>query len=354
MNQIVEINKKARIRQEASEWLVRLEDGLDSEQETELINWLKLDQEHQNQLLDLASVWDDLGVLTELAPLFDNLPLNKLKPKDQARSQPMYAWGLGIIAALCVAIVSVFSYQNVNTPVATPELTQTDRTLQQLYATPIGENSRITLADGSIVSLYPDSEIVVTFSSGRRSVVLANGEAHFDVEPDSARPLSVTVSGRVITAVGTAFSVRKDSQEIEVAVDEGTVAVRDHTNKASPATLTPEPDDQDVSLNAGDVLKIIENKQNITKFDETEMENRLAWTKGMIVIDNQSLSFVISEFERYNHKKFLLADKAMANIKVAGYFSLGDIDALLVALENNFGIRSEHYQNDNTFVLSQL
>jgi len=311
MNQIVEINKKARIRQEASEWLVRLEDGLDSEQETELINWLKLDQEHQNQLLDLASVWDDLGVLTELAPLFDNLPLNKLKPKDQAP-------------------------------------------LQQLYATPIGENSRITLADGSIVSLYPDSEIVVTFSSDRRSVVLANGEAHFDVEPDSARPLSVTVSGRVITAVGTAFSVRKDSQEIEVAVDEGTVAVRDHTGKASPATLTPEPDDQDVSLNAGDVLKIIENKQNITKFDETEMENRLAWTKGMIVIDNQSLSFVISEFERYNHKKFLLADKAMANIKVAGYFSLGDIDALLVALENNFGIRSEHYQNDNTFVLSQL
>ena len=53
------------------------------------------------------------------------------------------------------------------------------------------------------------------------------------------------------------------------------------------------------------------------------MEDRLAWRKGMIVINDESLDFVISEFQNHSQKKILLADKKMAEIRVAGLLPIG-------------------------------
>jgi transmembrane sensor len=73
----------------------------------------------------------------------------------------------------------------------------------------------------------------------------------------------------------------------------------------------------------------------------------------MIVISDDTLDSVINEFSRHTQQKMLLADKKLGDIRVAGYFRLGDIDGLLLALEQNFGIRSVYYKDDDIFVLSQ-
>jgi transmembrane sensor len=221
----------------------------------------------------------------------------------------------------------------------------------RLFRTKIGQQREVKLDDGSVATLNTDTQIAVNFNKQQRIIHLLHGEAHFKVFKDAARPLKVLVSGKSVQAVGTAFSVRKNKgTEIEVAVDHGLVTVYQLSaysqQKSSPALKA--------SLDAGDVLIIADEEPSLIEYDLEQMEDRLAWREGMIVINDETLDYVINEFGRYSEQKVLLADRKMGEIRVAGYFRLGDIDALLVALEKNFKIRSEYYQKNKTFVLSQI
>jgi transmembrane sensor len=102
------------------------------------------------------------------------------------------------------------------------------------------------------------------------------------------------------------------------------------------------------------VLTIDDEQSHLSEYNVDQMEDRLAWREGMIVINDETLDYVINEFGRYSEQKVLLADRKRGETRVAGYFRLGDVDALLIALEKNFKIRSEYYQTTNTYVLSQL
>lgn len=372
MSEVLEFNKRARVRDEASLWLTRLQEGLSVTQETELAVWLSADDDHELALLDLATIWDELEVLTELAPLFEGMPISQSVQSHVNKSKRLRSpWvPFGIAASVFVAFV--FSAITINVPPnfnndfittsSTRDGAIQDRSLEptellkqvsthNIFKTAIGEQLELTLADGSIASLNTDTQIDVRFSADQRTIHLLRGEAHFDVFKDPRRPLNVLVSGKSVQAVGTAFSVRKKSNtDIEVAVDEGLVAVYQVKTMAGEDTESS----LKASLDAGDVLTIDNERPHLAEFELNEMEDRLAWRKGMIVINDQTLNYVINEFGRYSEQKVLLADRNMGEIRVAGYFRLGDIDALLLALESNFKIHSEYYQSTNTFVLSQL
>jgi transmembrane sensor len=358
MSDVVQINRKSLIREQASVWLVRLQEGLSKDQQAELSDWLAVDIAHNNELLELATLWDDMGVLIELAPLFDDLP-GRLA--GQAKTQQANHWSPGWAIASSMAALSVMALflltattSHITPPSDTVTLNDTPqlkpKIATQHYQTEVGEHSETRLSDGSLLTLNTNSHVVVDFNDQFRNIKLIHGEVHFAVAKDPSRPLSVMVNGKAVQAVGTAFSVRKNaSNELVVAVDEGKVAVFDQSDVVSgeQPILTS-------ALQAGDVLTIVGNTHNVVRLDGTEMEDRLAWRQGMIVINDDTLESVISEFSRHTKQKVLLADKNLGAIRVAGYFRLGDLDGLLVALEQNFGIRSVYYKEDDIFVLSQL
>lgn len=376
MNDVVQINKNAQAREQASLWLVRLQDGLSPEQEVALQAWLDADREHKSQLLELASLWDDMAILTELAPLFDGYP-NKCDKDSAAVDLAGHAgrassWPVRSIAAGIIVCVGVFlaftiandkqqdaviiSAQQSHTQKASTTVAQTGIN-EEHYRTRLGQRSEVLLNDGSVATLNTDSHIVVRFGEHSRDIQLLKGEVHFDVYKDPSRPLSVFVSDKMVRAVGTAFSVRKSlSNRLVVAVDEGKVAVHPANNKIIELSTQEHSESSKPLrfLQAGDVLTIINDEPNVEQFDSDEMQDRLAWKQGMIVIDDESLDYVLAEFSRYSHKKIVLADRGMGDIRVAGYFRLGDVDALMVALKQNFGIGSVYHKKDDTFVLSKL
>lgn len=73
MSKVVEFKKKQCVREQASVWLVLLQEGLNQVQQGQLEKWLGADRVHQKALMDLATIWDELEVLTELTPLFDGM-----------------------------------------------------------------------------------------------------------------------------------------------------------------------------------------------------------------------------------------------------------------------------------------
>ena len=371
MSEILEFNRTARIRQQASVWLARMQETMSSEQQQELVAWLEIDDAHGEHLLELATVWDEFEVLTELAALFEGLSISPSKTLG-AKQTVFASFGrhaasvlprIGLAACLFLAIgvywmhetPSFEWFKQISKKTEPSSLEQkpaeSTKEMVEVHKAAVGEHRVVSLNDGSVVTLNTGTLIKVSFSESQRTIHLLNGEAHFDVANDPQRPLKVMVSGKAVEAIGTAFSVRKKSEtNVEVAVDEGLVAVYQLKSLSSEFTKPL----LKASLDAGDVLTIDERGVELSEYDIDEMEDRLAWRNGMIVINDETLNHVIDEFSRYSEQKILLADRAMGEIRVAGYFNLGDMDALLVALERNFKIRSEYYQSNNTFVLSQL
>ncbi len=121
-------------------------------------------------------------------------------------------WAAGLAAALVLAAGVWWLAPNRSTE-------------PQRYVTAATRQQQIALNDGSVVNLNVSSEVSVRLTSNERHVTLANGEAHFAVAHDTARPFIVTAAGVSVRAVGTAFSVRVGAAGVEVLVTEGKVEV---------------------------------------------------------------------------------------------------------------------------------
>src|SRR5580658_10396570 len=75
------------------------------------------------------------------------------------------------------------------------------------FATGVGEQRLVRLADGSTVRLDTDTRIDVAMTGGARRVTLDRGQAFFDVMHDPARPFLVAAGPMTVRAVGTRFNV---------------------------------------------------------------------------------------------------------------------------------------------------
>ena len=111
-----------------------------------------------------------------------------------------------------------------------------DRPSSRTYSTVMGEFRRISLGDGSTLSLNTNSEAKVTFSAKNRKVELVRGEGLFKVARDTSRPFDVHAGSTVVRAVGTEFSVRlRDESSVDVLVAEGKVSINPPSSPTFPA-----------------------------------------------------------------------------------------------------------------------
>lgn len=133
-----------------------------------------------------------------------------------------------IIAAASIAVPFVLLLSSLVYIVAKTDLLSPVR-----YASvevPVGERTRVILADGTSVVLNSMSRLTypTRFGFSKRQVTL-EGEAYFDVSKDSGRPFTVLTDAVDVRVTGTRFNVKAYSQEpIKVALDEGAVALDDH------------------------------------------------------------------------------------------------------------------------------
>ena len=209
----------------------------------------------------------------------------------------------------------------------------------------LGEQKNITLADGSKLHLNTDSIVTVDFTENARNIVLLRGEAHFDVAHDTSRPFTVTAGNNTVTAVGTAFNMQYvDDQAFELVVTDGKVLVADRFNtfNRQGSLFSNKPNSEEgLLLYAGEKAVVkgkVEEKENLSKND---IDDDLAWQKGMIVFKGEPLESVLEEIGRYTPVRFSISDEGLKRRRVAGYFKVGDIEGLLGALKNSFNIEYE-------------
>ncbi|MBT1063327.1 FecR domain-containing protein [Bowmanella sp. Y26] len=337
MSKVIQYHKPEDLLEQASLWLAKLDRGLNRAEQRAFVEFMQHPQARAT-LEELAQLWDKMDVLAKLVDL--------MPPTAMAKPSRHFSWqvSLSMAAALLLAVSALFLFPvHQSLPVATAQQTI------QLYQTEVGEYRRIVLLDGTQVSLNSDSRLRVSFTAKVRQIYLERGEAFFEVAHEPERPFNVWANDRVFQAVGTAFSVQIDKQKVALIVQEGIVSVNKADEDTALLAETLLPDGQ--LMQAGTRGEYLPLQDSTAPIVAKELEKRLSWRQGNIIFTGDRLEDAIAEVSRHTRVQFEFIDEQARNVQVAGRFKLGDVDGLLVALQDNFNI---HYQRigDDRILLS--
>ena len=210
-----------------------------------------------------------------------------------------------------------------------------------LHFTRVGEQQTIELADGSVITLNTGGQLVVDYSMAARRILLERGEAYFEVAEDHARPFTVDLGMCSVTAVGTAFNIRKDPARYQVAVIDGAVTIHEVTDDVSASAPPASADGQGVVLatpgprrvDAGWVAEFNVSRNELTAYRPESMERHEGWRSGVLAFYNEPLYRVIQELNRYSRKRILIEDVSIMELRLSTVIRVTDIDTPLNNLE---------------------
>lgn len=299
------------VEQAAADWFALRRSGpLGAEDAQAFEAWLAADPEHRAAYDNLEHYWAVAAAVRE-----DPEVLAMRDGADRRwRVRRAVTWGGAIAASIAVL---VFAAVWMWSPVLISG--------RQNFHTAVGQTQTVMLPDGSAVTLDTDSVMRVHLTSGERRIHLDRGRAYFRVAHDATRPFRVVAAGRTVTALGTVFEVRADPRRFEVTLVEGRVRVEEPPKRAASKPAA-------VELTPGAQLVATANRSWAVA--ETDVARETSWLDGRLAFDNDPLSTVVEEMNRYSDKKIVIRDPAVADTPVLGVFRAGDVDAFVDAVEN--------------------
>ena len=207
----------------------------------------------------------------------------------------------------------------------------------ETYNTSIGGRETIMLADGTQIELNTNSVVRVLDTTRERKVWLQKGEAYFQVAHDRARPLIVYAGDRRVTDLGTKFDVRKDADNLEVAVVEGRVRF-DAGNTRQDA--------RPVVLSQGEAAVATADRMSMTRKSTRELTKELSWRRGILVFDNTPISEAAQQLNRYNQVKIVIANDAVGRLPVTGTLSATDPMEFLRMVQTVLGLHEQRVNGE--------
>lgn len=363
---IYDFPDRSIIKEKASTWLIRLDGDtqLTADEISQLRDWLNRSPLHREELGNLLNFYNKMNVLTELSvpignPLSDRSKPSAVPPEGSTNfgllfGKRTFRFAMAVLAVSVVVLLFLSNQQDANL------------SHSGLYATAIGEQTSVELADGSVMQLNTNSQVNVKYDQGARNVKLLHGEAYFKVSRDPQRPFSVYAGKGRIEAIGTEFSVRLIENDIDVTVAEGRVMLvalaEPAGNEILPEAVDAIPENYSETtlgiLDAGQsttIRAIITSDESapeksvelVQEMDEEEVYQRLSWRDGLLIFSGDPLEDVIREISRYSAVTIEILDPKLKTIRIGGQFRVGDVEAMLASLETNFKIRIIRLRNNH-------
>ncbi len=320
------------IAEEAARWVARLDREGESEAlRAEMLAWANGDERRVGALLRAEACWHMVDRAVAYGVDSDDLPSDAAGDAavddkagqgfadlhDDGASQALgnveARWG-GVTARQrwwrggAVAAVAAVLALVVTPYVSAPPVQQIE--------TVMGEIRRIPLADGSLAAVNTNSKLEVALKPEQRHVLLERGEAWFQVAKDAERPFVVEAGDVRVRAVGTAFSVHKLGDQVDVRVTEGVVEVWRVGQEAAKKRV------------AAGAQAVLGQGAVATVNTSTEpLERALSWRDGQLIFDGDSVADAAEQFNRYNLIKIEIADAAVGEEKMIGRFRTNEPQA---------------------------
>ncbi len=182
---------------------------------------------------------------------------------------------------------------------------------------PFGKKSIIELADGTKVWLNAGSRMAFPdrFLGSNREVFL-EGEAYFEVSPDTRKPFFVRTKEIVIRVLGTKFNLSAydaDPNVMTVLV-EGTVSMSENRGINLFGKEFILHDSQSALFNKTDLTTIVKK--------EAHVEDFTAWTSGWFTFKKEPLNMVFKKLERYYNVHFVYNERFPSGDIITGKLDL--------------------------------
>jgi transmembrane sensor len=318
---------KTRASGEATEWLILLQENpADISLRHRFEAWLGSDPIHDEAW---RATQQTAGMLAGLSPRHESrwrAAVVRADASGPGRRQPK-GWQIGfalLAAMVCVALIE------------TPAIMMR---LRADYATGTAQTEAVTLADGSTVTLAPNSAIAVAYRDEERRVSLLKGEAFFNVDHDVDRPFRVAVGHIEMTDTGTAFNVHRRDDGATIAVQQGSVRI-DYPGAPSPVSET---------LAAEQTLRV--DWDGAVVRGKKPKEQIASWRWGQLVAQDQPMGQVLDKLRPYFPGTIIFANSTLSARPVTGSYNLTNPVEALRAIAEAHGA-SVHQLSDWIIVIS--
>ena len=316
-----------------------LAEGLSTEEQHQLDDWVKASDEHQETAQNIQQGWElsanyskdiEVNLDDEFARLQESMnvdtpqskasPLKVVKTTQEKKISPWKTW-MSIAATVLLLATTYFVFNP----------TSSDPVHFVTVETQANEIKEVELADGTKVWVnenstftYPDK-----FTKHNRKVEL-KGLAFFDVERDEKKPFSIQTKEVEVRVLGTSFSVRDIDSESKVEVFVKTGKVQVTTNKNNMRGI----------LRANDKGTYDKNSGKLT-VGEKASTNELSWQTKTLIFDDVPLTKVISDVEKYYGIVLNLKDSNLAECPFNSIFKNKTLTEVFDAIGDVFKIEIE-------------
>jgi transmembrane sensor len=191
----------------------------------------------------------------------------------------------------------------------------------------VGVIAQHRLADGTKLTLGPDSAIRVAFSPTLRRVDLLDGMALLEAADDPRRPFEAHTGGFIARAAGSSIlEIRQNSGRSVVAVAGGQAIVEKEGKPAGSG------------LAAGDWIAADPGDGGL-KRGHRGIPQIAAWRNRQLIADEERIGAVVAEIARWQSARVVIADWGLSASRVSGLYDLSDPDAALQAVVSPYGGR---------------
>lgn len=315
----------------AAQWLARRDRGLTTAEQTTFEQWLAADPAHATELDRIEAAWK-AGDLAKASPELVAMAVEL--DRTTAQHAPSWSWRPSFGAAAAAVVLLAGTAWWARMP-RTSDLAPAVPSYQVLESAA----RRITLDDGSVAEVRGDSEVRATFTETERRVTLVQGEAHFTVTKDAARPFIVSAGGASVRAVGTAFNVRIDAGRIEILVTHGKVQVGGAEGAEGASPMAP-------PLVVAGERAVLEPAAPVavTSAAPAEIEQALAWQSTRLVFSRTPLGEAVEAFNRHAAApgvRLTVGDSALLARRLGGTFRATNVEGFVRLLEQSAEVRAE-------------
>lgn len=293
----------------------------------EIEKWRQQSAENELRFKRFELIWKTSKNLALERPIDANISLARLKDKIKNQKNigqqtlklaPRYIWLKAVAILVLISGMGWFytSYQSVEKlQTVTTNMVQVD-----------------TLSDGSVITLNEESvlEYPSKFRGKQRQVVLAKGEAFFDVTPNKKKPFLITSGSTTIRVVGTSFNVKLKNGDTEVIVESGKVQVS--------------KGEKSIFLGPGEKILVSKTMNNLAKVKTPDLLYNYYRTK-MFVADDTPLWRMVEALNEAYDIKIEIGNPALEDLPLNTTFNNESLEDILQVISRTFKISIEKKQD---------
>lgn len=221
---------------------------------------------------------------------------NTVQPE---KSQKTLKWWMKYAAVFIIALVLGISAHSLLSRNKSGMLVQHTE-----YSSEKGSVSTIRLDDGSAIWLSSGTNLILDKNKNGEITARLDGEAYFDLTPNSNRKFIVDFGQFKIRDIGTQFNIRayQTEQTISTALVEGKIDMMNNSGKSF------------LTVNPGELVRYNKTTNEIT-VNQQDPSIVTAWKEGKFVFIDKTLADICSELENWYNIEIQIDDKKLAETR---------------------------------------